>query len=96
MLSGKPTGTDAVEANIWAVNGVISDTQTINDVLRKGKVECSTCHDPHYKNRTNPDPGFVRSYTNSGDHEDMKIDGLFLRRVGGNSNSGVCRTCHAK
>ncbi len=24
------------------------------------------------------------------------VDGLFLRRVGGNSNSGVCRTCHAK
>ena len=24
------------------------------------------------------------------------LDGLFLRRVGGNSNSGVCRTCHAK
>jgi hypothetical protein len=24
------------------------------------------------------------------------VDGLFLRGVGGNSNSGVCRTCHGK
>ena len=27
---------------------------------------------------------------------DVDSDGLFLRRVGGNSNSGVCRTCHNK
>ncbi|MBE7414212.1 MAG: hypothetical protein HS130_02835 [Deltaproteobacteria bacterium] len=26
----------------------------------------------------------------------FESNGLFLRRVGGNSGSGVCRTCHQK
>ena len=75
-------------------------------------VECASCHDPHYKNQTNNDPSLIESYNRTGGvvgppgstgynytvsgQFDKVIDGLFLRRVGGNSNSGVCRTCHAK
>lgn len=149
--------------NLWAVKGYISDTATIADLLRDGgKVGCSSCHDPHYKNQTNDDPAVVCSWLPSlnnygtaaspaypfygGPYVDevatpstegcMELltgydkgaisvaaasgggtvnvdpvgngividdyvgakdsDGLFLRRVGGNSNSGVCRTCHNK
>jgi len=72
-------------------------------------VQCTSCHDPHYKNQTNNDPSVVDSYSRTtaggwvlasvnivSGPEDGLIDGLFLRRVGGNSNSGVCRTCHNK
>ncbi|MBI5049040.1 MAG: hypothetical protein HZB54_08865 [Deltaproteobacteria bacterium] len=93
--------------NLWAVKGFISNTATINDLLRDGgQVQCTSCHDPHYKNQTNNDPGVIRSYNRTGygpDYNytvsgqfDKVIDGLFLRRVGGNSNSGICRTCHGK
>ena len=93
--------------NLWAVKGFISDTATISDLLRdSGKVQCTSCHDPHYKNQTNNDPTVINSYTRTGGateynytvsgQYDKVIDGLFLRRVGGNSNSGVCRTCHNK
>ncbi len=93
--------------NRWAVRGFISggaaDGATgsgaarISDLLRLGKVECSSCHDPHFKNRSNVDfndatPGGMG---NSAPTDDM-VDGLFLRRVGGNAGSGVCRTCHNK
>ncbi|MBI3397727.1 MAG: hypothetical protein HY026_00555 [Deltaproteobacteria bacterium] len=89
-------GTYGRSDNLWAVKGYISDTATIGDLLRDGgQVQCASCHDPHYKNQTNTDPDILASYgvatANDGD-----IDGLFLRRVGGNSNSGVCRTCHNK
>ncbi|MBI5049039.1 MAG: hypothetical protein HZB54_08860 [Deltaproteobacteria bacterium] len=83
--------------NIWAVKGYLTTTATIQSLLRNGdQVQCASCHDPHYKNQTNNDPAVVLAYgagyvVNAGDS-----DGLFLRRVGGNSNSGVCRTCHAK
>ncbi len=93
--------------NLWAVKGFISDTATIQDILRDGgKVQCTSCHDPHYKNQTNNDPAVIDSYNRTGygvtynytvsGQYDKVIDGLFLRRVGGNSNSGVCRTCHNK
>ena len=94
--------------NLWAVKGFISNTATIADLLRdNGKVQCTTCHDPHYKNQTNNDPAVVDSYDRltgwptASQHDvtsqfDELIDGLFLRRVGGNSNSGLCRTCHNK
>jgi hypothetical protein len=93
--------------NLWSVKGYISDTATIDDILRDGgKVQCTSCHDPHYKNQTNNDPAFVDSYDRTGggtgynydvtSQFDGVIDGLFLRRVGGNSNSGICRTCHNK
>ena len=82
--------------NLWASRGFISNTATIAEVLRDGgKVQCASCHDPHYKNQTNTDPAVVKSYGAVAiNHVDS--DGLFLRRVGGNSNSGVCRTCHGK
>lgn len=89
--------------NRWAVKGFISETATIGDILRDGKVECSSCHDPHFKNESwdevestwyiNPDTGNPYTWCASG--EDCS-DGQFLRRVGGNSGSGICRTCHNK
>ncbi|MBI5328558.1 MAG: hypothetical protein HZB80_09785 [Deltaproteobacteria bacterium] len=83
--------------NLWAVKGFVSSTATIADLLRdSGQVQCSSCHDPHYKNQTNDDPAVVESYGAGYDITHVDIDGLFLRRVGGNSNSGVCRTCHNK
>jgi hypothetical protein len=95
---------ELVNGNLWSVAGFINDTATIDDLLRGSSggatIECSSCHDPHYKNLTNPESQFYDSYNWDGgtvtDHSDMNIDGLFLRRVGGNSDSGVCRTCHAK
>ena len=92
--------------NLWALKGFINSTATISDLLRdNGKVQCTSCHDPHYKNQTNNDPVVINSYNRTGGGSyaytvsgqyDKVIDGLFLRRVGGNSNSGVCRTCHSK
>ena len=81
--------------NLWASRGFISSTVTIADVLRDGgMVQCASCHDPHYKNQTNNDPAVVANA--GGVITSVENDGLFLRRVGGNSNSGVCRTCHNK
>ncbi|MFQ5559699.1 MAG: hypothetical protein ACE5FU_03815, partial [Nitrospinota bacterium] len=104
-----------VSGNLWAVKGFITNTATIQDLLKGSTggagnyVQCSSCHDPHYKNQTNPEADFYTSYGNDPnapggwpgqrvvtDHADFRIDGLFLRRVGGNSDSGVCRTCHNK
>lgn len=97
--------------NNWAVKGFISDTATIEDLLRNGKVECSSCHDPHFKNNSNVDMDNTtvgeRASTGTwlvggngggaGDGVTFAFnDGLFLRRVGGNAGSGVCRTCHNK
>ncbi|MBI5453754.1 MAG: hypothetical protein HY956_03910 [Deltaproteobacteria bacterium] len=86
--------------NRWAVKGFISDTATIADLLRGGRVECSSCHDPHFRNLswdeaepTWSDEGGVITWCVAG--EDCS-DGNFLRRVGGNTGSGVCRTCHQK
>ena len=87
--------------NRWAVAGFISDTATIGDLLRNGKVECSSCHDPHFRNLSWDEaeptwdkyPNLPSSYCVPG--EDCS-DGNFLRRVGGNTGSGVCRTCHWK
>ena len=57
-----------------------SGNYNIADLLRNGKVECPSCHDPH---ADNPIGG-------GGNHP------LFLRRVGGNADSAICLTCHAK
>ena len=105
--AGDPGNTFGRSDNLWASKGFISNTATIADILRDGgKVQCTSCHDPHYKNQTNNDPTLVNSYDRTGYGVDYNydvtsqfdglIDGLFLRRVGGNSNSGVCRTCHNK
>ena len=107
---GSTSGIYGRSDNLWAVKGFLNDTATIQDILRDGgKVQCTSCHDPHYKNQTNNDPSVVDSYSRTtaggwplasvnivSGPEDGLIDGLFLRRVGGNSNSGVCRTCHNK
>ncbi|MBI5453074.1 MAG: hypothetical protein HY956_00430 [Deltaproteobacteria bacterium] len=86
--------------NRWAVKGFISDTATISNLLRNGKVECSSCHDPHFRNLswdeaepTWNDEGGLITYCTAG--EDCS-DGNFLRRIGGNTGSGICRTCHEK
>lgn len=94
-LAASATTYDAnnLAQNKWAIKGYIDDgsTATIADLLRASKVECSSCHDPHFANATaaSTDQGFVAGVTTTG-------DGLFLRRVGGNVGSGVCRTCHNK
>jgi hypothetical protein len=91
---------ELVNGNLWAIAGFINDTATIDDLMRGSTggatLECSSCHDPHYKNLTNPEAYYVSTRNGSNDHTDLENDGLFLRRVGGNSDSGVCRTCHAK
>lgn len=103
MASSAATAyTGNLAQNRWAVKGFISDTATISDLLRDSKVECSSCHDPHFKNLSwdetegtytmNPDTGNPWTWC-SGEN---CSDGNFLRRVGGNTGSGVCRTCHEK
>jgi len=88
-----------MQSNNWAVSGFISSTATISDLLRSASngsnlVECSSCHDPHFDNGsyaeylTDPITGAFAGLNQS--------DGVFLRRVGGNMGSGVCRTCHNK
>jgi len=78
--------------NLWAVKGFISADATIGDLLRGpsfNRVECSSCHDPHFNNKS-----WDETEVAAGGEVDA--DGLFLRRVGGNTGSGVCRTCHNK
>ncbi len=78
-------------ANRWAVKGYINTGATIGDLLRTtdNRVECSSCHDPHFSNKT-----WDEVESTWGGEADG--DGMFLRRVGGNSVSGVCRSCHNK
>ncbi len=81
--------------NLWAVKGYINAGATINDLLRGGNVECSSCHDPHFNNKSYNE--IDTTYTNVTVLDlDEESNGLFLRRVGGNSGSGLCRTCHNK
>ncbi len=75
--------------NRWAVNGYICADCTISSLLRNGKVECSSCHDPHFANKSWDE---VEDTWGS----EAEADGMFLRRVGGNTGSGLCKTCHAK
>jgi len=79
--------------NRWAIKGFISNTATISDLLRNGRVECSSCHDPHFRNHSWDEA--EASWTNPTtplmwcDNDPEKCsDGNFLRRV--------CRTCHNK
>ncbi len=83
--------------NLWAMNGFINSTAAISDMLRgplKNRVECSSCHDPHFANKSYNEVD--ATYTTDVALQEEESDGLFLRRVGGNTGSGVCRTCHAK
>ncbi|MBI5492268.1 MAG: hypothetical protein HY893_04970 [Deltaproteobacteria bacterium] len=85
------SGVANLQKNLWAVKGFINPDATIADLLRgpgNNRVECSSCHDPHFFNQSwNELEATPNSYSDGG---------LFLRRVGGNTGSGVCRTCHAK
>ncbi len=83
-----PHGID-MSQNLWSVAGFISDIATISDLLRGGNVECGSCHDPHFNNKS-----WVEAESTWGGA--FESNGLFLRRVQGNSGSGVCRTCHEK
>ena len=80
--------------NLWAVKGFVSDTATIADLLRSSKVECSSCHDPHFNNKSWQEVD--STYSNVTADQEGESNGLFIRRVGGNTGSGVCRTCHEK
>ncbi len=100
--SGDPALLYNLSQNRWAVKGFISDTATVADLLRNDRVECTSCHDPHFSNKSwdEADSTYIIPPPTSGvgwcsDLEDCS-DGLFLRRIGGNSASGICRTCHEK
>jgi len=80
--------------NLWAVKGYVDASATIADLLRDGKVECSSCHDPHFNNKSWNEIDFT--YSTDEAEQEPENNGLFLRRVGGNSGSGLCRTCHNK
>jgi hypothetical protein len=96
-LSSDLGGTnDYVMNNAWAVKGFINNSDAdIQDLLRENKVECSSCHDPHFSNKSWDEVDSTWSST-TGTVGSEDTDGLFLRRVGGNSGSGLCRTCHNK
>jgi len=87
-----------LQQNRWAVAGYISDTATIADLLRDGKVECASCHDPHFNNKSwdEVDITYSNADFNTTLLQEQDSNGMFLRRVGGNTGSGVCRTCHNK
>ncbi len=89
VAAGSDASSTTATSNRWAVKGFISSSATIGDLLSNGKVECASCHDPHFQNTSWDE---VESTWSSA----PTVTGLFLRRVGGNSLSGVCRTCHAK
>ncbi|MBE9528800.1 MAG: hypothetical protein IME99_06140, partial [Proteobacteria bacterium] len=95
--SGDPALLNNVSQNRWAVNGMISNTATVADLLRDDKVECTSCHDPHFSNKSWDEVDSTwqlpAASTWCSGYEDCS-DGLFLRRVGGNTGSGICRTCH--
>ncbi|MBI4949952.1 MAG: hypothetical protein HY955_07390 [Deltaproteobacteria bacterium] len=80
--------------NLWAVKGFVSNSATIADLLRSSKVECSSCHDPHFNNKSWQE--IDSTYSNVTADQEAESNGLFLRRVGGNTGSGLCRTCHQK
>jgi hypothetical protein len=87
-----------MQENKWAISGFISSSATIGDLLRSdnttgNNVECSSCHDPHFSNKSYVE--YTRDSNNN--FTGLNVgDGVFLRRVGGNTGSGVCRTCHDK
>jgi len=89
LTAGLAGTNDNISQNKWAIGGFVSDSATIADLLRSGKVECSSCHDPHFSNKSWDE---VESTWGG----EVHADGMFLRRVGGNTGSGVCRTCHNK
>lgn len=100
LTLGLTTTNNNIAQNLWAVKGFVSNSATIGDLLRSGKVECSSCHDPHFRNLSwdEAEPTWADGLRTSycGNDPENCSDGNFLRRVGGNTGSGVCRTCHNK
>ena len=100
LALGLTTTNDNIAQNLWAVKGFVSETATIADLLRSSKVECTSCHDPHFRNLSwdEAEPTWADGLrtTYCGNNPEECSDGNFLRRVGGNTGSGVCRTCHNK
>ena len=100
LTAGLTTTNDNITQNRWAVKGFVSETGTIADLLRNGNVECTSCHDPHFRNlswdEAEPTWDSVGGYVTYCTPGEDCSDGNFLRRVGGNTGSGVCRTCHNK
>ncbi len=86
---GSDANSSTTITNRWAVGGYVNPNATIADLLENGKVQCTSCHDPHFNNKSWNE---IESTWGSPDDN----SGLFLRRIGGNSLSGVCRTCHDK
>ncbi len=83
--------------NLWSINGYINQNAAISDLLRgpnADRVECSSCHDPHFNNKSWNEVD--HTFSSDVAVQETQSDGLFLRRVGGNTGSGVCRTCHGK
>lgn len=95
-----------VMQNLWAVKGFFNTDATIGDLLRNNPnvtgatVECGSCHDPHFRNLSwdEAEPTWLEGGFTTWCNNDPEncTDGMFLRRVGGNTASGVCRTCHNK
>ena len=88
-----------VMQNLWAVNGFLDSSATISKILRgsEGTVECGSCHDPHFNNKSwGENAMMIEDGTLELEGGAGHSNGLFLRRVGGNAVSGVCRTCHNK
>jgi len=100
LTVGLGSTNDNISQNRWAIGGAIAGPgdATIADLLRGGKVECSSCHDPHFSNKSwdEVESTWFDPYTNFCPSGEACTDGQFLRRVGGNTGSGVCRTCHNK
>ncbi len=104
LLNTTPFFVNNLSQNRWAVSGFISSTATIGSLLRNNKVECSSCHDPHFRNLSYDEVDSTYQYANHSNGASFQfwcsgedcVDGFFLRRVGGNTGSGVCRTCHDK
>ena len=86
--------------NVWAINGFLDSTSNISKLLRgaTGTVECGSCHDPHFNNKSWAENAMMMEDGTLLELEGAKghSNGLFLRRVGGNAGSGVCKTCHNK
>jgi hypothetical protein len=84
LTTGLATTNDNISQNRWSIGGSVAGLgdAVVADLLRAGRVECSSCHDPHFSNKS-----FDEVESTWGG--ESSSDGLFLRRVGGNTGSEV-------